>query len=265
MANCTVLVSTVIIFFLLLEPKDNGFNCNDTSIRQPFIKLQVSMAQLLSISVGLPIIAIVVIEKFISKISKTNNKLIIYHNIIAFIFGLFFNFLLVMIMKNLFGRLRPHTIRFCNADHYCPEGFIDKHIETFECRNDDYPMRYKRNVRHSFYSGHASIGLYAGAFLILYLRSKLRPKHNLWKYILKSLYLIIAITSTYPGYTQWKNYWHFSSDVLTGYAIGIVSAISIYKLFLSNTISDHQLIDKNNANNYIPLNKLLTTTISFNR
>ena len=135
-------------------------------------------------------------------------------------------------------------------------GSDNKYIESFDCRNDNFPYRMQRNVRHSFYSGHASLSVYSAVFLILYLKSKIRPKSDTIRHLLVVSYLLIAVVSTYPGFTQWKNYWHFASDVLTGYVIGLFSGIVVFKLFASD--SKEAIKPKNS--NYKPLNELLTTT-----
>lgn len=190
-------------------------------------------------------------------------------------FGILANFLVVMCAKNLFGRLRPHAIHFCNASHYCPEGlnplntdfeyywqlfrllitgFDNKYIDEFECRPKYDGIHMRRNVRHSFYSGHASLAVYSGVYLILYLTRKLRPKSTLHKILLTIIYTAIAITSLYPGFTQWYNYWHFASDVFTGYAIGLLSSVVIFRTFTTESTVEEKKSDK-----YIQLNKLLTT------
>ncbi|CAG2113590.1 unnamed protein product [Medioppia subpectinata] len=250
-----LIVLFVLIAFvsIIIEPKHNGFHCNDSSIRQPFNALQITLAQLLTIAMIIPVIVVIVIENVAKSVPKTQIKTIIYQNINAFIFGLFANFLAVMVAKNLIGRLRPHAIHFCNADHYCADGVNDKYIESFECVNKDYHGHFLKNVRHSFYSGHASIATYSGIFLILYLNSRLKPQMKPIKYILLALFAAIAITSLYPGYTQWHNSWHFLSDVLTGYTIGLISGSLVFK-FLVYVENSEQL----NAS-YIPLNKLLST------
>ncbi len=131
----------------------------------------------------------------------------------------------------------------------------NRFVTHFECRNEEHP-HLVNNVRHSFYSGHASIAVYSGVYLILYLKSKIWPKINLFKYLVIIIYLMIAMISLYPGFTQWNNKWHFGSDVLTGYAIGFSSAILIFKLINCDINSETD----NSGNNYISLQKLLSTS-----
>src|SRR5258708_37753219 len=123
--NVKVILGVVVVLAIVtlgIEPRNNGFYCNDQSIRRPFLALQIPLSQLMVTCFILPIVIVVVIENMIKTMPQSAVKSIIYHNIIAFIFGLIINFLVVMLAKNLFGRLRPHTISFCNANHYCSEG-----------------------------------------------------------------------------------------------------------------------------------------------
>ena len=124
---CLTLVS------LVAEPKQNGFYCNDPSIREPFMELRISLTKLLSFSILLPIIIIILAESVWKTSSQTPAKQMINRNISVFMFGLLANFFSVMCAKNIFGRLRPHTIQFCNATHYCSEGLQlnENNLKTF--------------------------------------------------------------------------------------------------------------------------------------
>lgn len=121
----TLLVLIIILGFVVLlsEPHKRGFYCDDASIREPFIELQISLRQLLTFSVFIPNIVIILSEFLSNKWTKNAIKTKIAHKLIGFHFGLLVNVLILLVVKNIFGRLRPHAIEFCNASHYCSEGF----------------------------------------------------------------------------------------------------------------------------------------------
>ncbi len=121
----TLLILLIILGFVVLlsEPTKRGFYCDDFSIREPFIELQISLRQLLMFSVLIPNIVIILSQLLSNKWTQNTIKAQISHKLIGFNFGLLANIVVLLVVKNIFGRLRPHAIQFCNASHYCSEGF----------------------------------------------------------------------------------------------------------------------------------------------
>lgn len=125
-----VLVICLALVTLVAEPKQKGFDCGDQSIRRPFIALQISLQKLLAFCIAIPIFVAIVTESLTRSGRKVPVKSAIKKNVMAFMFGLLINFVAVMSAKNIFGRLRPHTIQFCNASHYCSEGIARTHLKS---------------------------------------------------------------------------------------------------------------------------------------
>ena len=119
------------------------------------------------------------------------------------------------------GRPRPNFHSLCKPDIDCKS---DEKIfvSNYTCTNESRWL--SRNSNQSFFSGHSSLGTYSAFFLIFYLNDKLRidalPKAHLFS--------VIFMLGLLPGLTQYKNFWHFASDVLVGDVIGILLALFIY-------------------------------------
>ena len=126
-----VLIICLALVTLVAEPKQNGFDCSDQSIRGPFIALQIPLPTLLTICILIPILSVIIAENVIKSWRETPVNTMIKKNVRAFMFGMIINFVAVMSAKNIFGRLRPHTIQFCNANHYCPEGIPHSNLICF--------------------------------------------------------------------------------------------------------------------------------------
>ena len=95
-------------------------------------------------------------------------------------------------------------------------------VSNYTCTNESRWL--SRNSNQSFFSGHSSLGTYAAFFLIFYLNDKLRIDALLKAH----LFSVIFMLGLLPGLTQYKNFWHFASDVLVGDVIGILLALFIY-------------------------------------
>lgn len=247
-------------YFLLIidssfTPYQRGFDCNDESIKKPFVPLEIPLKILLPTCLLIPILTIVAIELIVhkgkaKKDSAVQNGILskIYHEVQTYHFGFLMNMVIVLYVKKFVGRLRPHALEFCNAMHLCNRDQSDPFINEFTCHNDDHPHLIA-NARQSFFSGHSALGIFAGTYMILYLSSKIR-KTNLFLII---LYSIIFLVSLYPGFSQWNNYWHFASDVITGFSFGSLEAVIVF-YFVNSKRRD--LITATTTLNYMSLKKL---------
>ena len=115
--------------------------------------------------------------------------------------------ILCQIMKLVISSPRPNAV---NLENDVPNinGYIHDN-SNFESRQ-------------SFFSGHAAAGFMSSLFLKSYLESKLTSQSTI-----HSLLYILPLLGMYPGYTQWRQYWHHMHDVLFGYLFGFLG----YKIF----------------------------------
>lgn len=88
-------------------------------------------------------------------------------------------------------------------------------------------MNHNFESRQSFFSAHAAAGLFATLFLkTFFVKSfpDLIDNHL----IVKGFINFLPILGFYSGYTQWKQNWHHSHDVLIGYAYGIITYYLVF-------------------------------------
>ncbi|XP_027204501.2 phospholipid phosphatase 1-like [Dermatophagoides pteronyssinus] len=234
-----IIILLIILFIMIFRywpPYQRGFNCTDKSLQHRFRPLWFKTSYLFLFTLFLPIMIIYMIQRYTSSSSSCSTGLK------KFLIGFMINLNLTEIFKRTFGRLRPHVYDFCHLDRYCPNGTnIDHYIDSFECINNDYPW-YITNERLSFYSGHSSLGAFAGTFLVCFLHEnfyqKLQQqsstsKSNKWKNkLLLSLEMVIFLIYLIPGYSQYLIKWHFLSDILAGFTFGSLHALIVHRLFL---------------------------------
>ena len=110
-------------------------------------------------------------------------------------------------VKNTVERLRP-----CNVDT------LKNQIRHFTTIYN--PQSY------SFFSGHSSNSAALTVFLILLYR-----KQTKWIYLLVLFPLVFAYSRIYLGF-------HFSLDILAGYSVGAIIALSLYR-FTKRFVTSH--------------------------
>ncbi|KAH9394608.1 Catalytic activity protein, partial [Tyrophagus putrescentiae] len=193
------------------------------SIQHPYIRpLKVPTKWLFFATLFLPLLIINVITRYVI---RDGSPFQAKQQLIKFGFGFLINLTVCEIFKKAFGRLRPHTYTFCQLSQLCPSGSVDQWVESFECKNPDSNWVYLINTRLSFYSGHSSLGSFAGTYLVCFL-------HETFSLLKKALVILfdlfIFTLYLYPGFTQWQIYWHFGTDILTGFTFGIIYALLIF-------------------------------------
>lgn len=119
------------------------------------------------------------------------------------------------------GRPRPNFHSLCKPDVECRND-EKLFVSNYTCTNERRWLM--RNSNQSFFSGHSSLGTYSSFFLIFYLNDKWRADALLKAH----LFVVIFMVGLLPGLTQYKNFWHFASDVLVGDVVGILLALFVY-------------------------------------
>lgn len=217
--TCLVLLIVVIYTLHTGEPNRRGFWCHDETIRYPLEDLIIGLRTIVTTSLVLVPIIIIANETMLLKSVHASNELSKY------LFGFFINVLVMLGTKFAFGRLRPHFIAVCNPEINCDEPQNQRrYITDYVCRNPNF--KQVSQARQSFFSGHASIGLFTGLFLAGYIMRRC-PPFGLTRVIIQITVICIGLV---PGLTQVNNYWHHWSDVLTGYIVGGFFALLVQRL-----------------------------------
>jgi phosphatidate phosphatase len=246
-AICIVIAFLAFIFvYVFLDPKMNGFYCNDTDIFYPHRDDTIQFWVVGIYGTFGPIIIILVVELLNSKLimfrngknkldSKEKRKhffISILHALSLFILGIGLTLLVTEIGKRWVGRLRPHFMDVCKPDFtkftcLTTTGFnqVYNYIDTSSpsfCTGD---AALVKEARLSFPSGHSSFAWYTMIFLIVYLEARL----NLTRFrFIKPMIQITAFIAAYVTMvSRVSDYHHRGSDVIGGTVIGVVIGLFI--------------------------------------
>ncbi|MBN3272130.1 PLPP1 phosphatase, partial [Polyodon spathula] len=136
-----------------IKPYQNGFFCNDDSIRYPFHNSTITSTVLYTVGFTLPICSMIIGEclsvhyKRLQSNSSVRNTYVacLYKAIGTFVFGAAMSQSLTDIGKYSIGRLRPHFLDVCKpnwAEINCKAGYI----ENFTCTGEKRIVNEARYV-----------------------------------------------------------------------------------------------------------------------
>ncbi|KAK7078783.1 Catalytic activity protein [Halocaridina rubra] len=230
----------ILLFFLIGEPYQRGFNCDDDSLRYPYIDSTVHTLVLYFVGTGLPVIAIFLLE-FVRTRRESVGKPVklfgrdmnpwfwaAYCSVGTFLFGCACSQLSTDIAKYTIGRLRPHFIDICKPDWSkinCSVPY--QYIFPIPCTATD--AHRMKEARLSFPSGHASFSAYTMIYLVIYLQVRFRFRApELLRPFLQFICLLLTFYTSLSRISDYKHHW---SDVLSGFVLGAVVAVLIAVYF----------------------------------
>lgn len=239
----------ILIFFLIGQPYERGFFCDDESLMHPFHDSTVTNWMLYIIGIAVPIIVILGTELVRAHVKKSNAQPLkvysvtipywvveAYKSIGMFGFGAACSQLLTDVGKYTIGRLRPHFFDVCRPR--MPDGTTCKdpenngrYITDFICTSEKSTPRMLKEMRLSFPSGHSSFSMYTLVYCAIYLQSRMNWRGSkLLKHFLQFLLILLAWYTCLSRISDYKHHW---SDVLAGAVLGSTVAIVV-----SNYCSD---------------------------
>lgn len=161
------------------------------------------------------------------KISQVIRRLIRF--IAVFAFGMFTLMIFVDVIKLVTGRLRPNFLEVCGVNRtLC--GVNGNWGGDELCTNKD--ELEIRHARGSFPSLKSAMTAFAAVYLAIYIHGALRTRSV--RVLRPFLSLVFAMLALLCGLTQMglnQNYW---TDVIAGFALGIVMAIYLGAFVLYN-------------------------------
>ncbi|PVD23696.1 hypothetical protein C0Q70_16969 [Pomacea canaliculata] len=229
--TCIVMIAIpVLLIDRLAVPFHRGFFCDDQSLMHPYKADTVPLWLLIIVAIGLPLITILLVEflprrkrswcvvvPFDATPTNNSNKEACYRILAVFFFGLAITQLLTEIGKYSVGRLRPHFLSVCSPQNLplnCSNIFIVQDVCT-----GDSPDKIKE-ARLSFPSGHASMAMFAAAFLMMYLQARLVCSYvKLLKTVMQVAVFCLALLTCLSRISDFKHHW---SDVLGGSLLGLI-------------------------------------------
>ncbi|KAL7049535.1 hypothetical protein ACKWTF_003747 [Chironomus riparius] len=262
---------SITIFFLIGEPYERGFFCNDEDLMHPYHISTVKHWMLFVFGIIIPVVIIFTTEICRSKtgideehdikffkwtISACKQNL--YKYIGMFLLGTISCQLLTDIAKYSVGRYRPHFITLCqpvlNADGSdCNDTKnFNRYIEDFTCSNPNVTDKMLKDMRLSFPSANSSFSFFTMTFCALYLNARFQWNGTqILKYFLQFILIAAAWFTSLSRISDYKHHW---SDVLAGSALGFVLA-----LFVCQKILKFKRREKCLANLKLPIKYELNT------
>lgn len=239
----------ILIFFMIGEPYERGFFCDDESLMHPFHESTVKSWMLYIIGLVLPCTLILITESVQSKLNKGRSKQLrvgswdippwivsSYRQIGIFGFGAACSQLTTDIAKYSIGRLRPHFMTLCqpliNGKNCSDPSNLGRYIELFTCQGEaNVTTRLLKEMRLSFPSGHSSFSAYTMIYCAIYLQSRMTWKGSkLVRHFLQFLMISLAWYTALSRISDYKHHW---SDVLAGSTLGVFCA-----MIVSNFVAD---------------------------
>ncbi|XP_053689511.1 putative phosphatidate phosphatase [Sabethes cyaneus] len=233
----------ILIFFLVGQPYQRGFFCDDESLMHPFHDSTVTNWMLYIIGIALPILVIIgteLVRAHVKKLDaqplKVYNTTIpywvveAYKSIGIFGFGAACSQLLTDVGKYTIGRLRPHFLYVCiplmPGNTTCEDKINQRrYITDFKCTSELSSPRMLKEMRLSFPSGHSSFSMYTLVFCAIYLQSRMNWRGSkLLKHFIQYLLILLAWYTCLSRISDYKHHW---SDVLAGGVLGSTVAIVV--------------------------------------
>lgn len=222
---------TLTIHFMNIKPLQQGFFCDDYTLKYPYIENQTIPAYVCFTLWIVISLFIILTTQIISKSFSVR----VFKDIIS---GALCCILLTDIAKYSVGKMRPHFLTLCNADYnnicfnedayYIDDDeevlneFYQKYVnETNVCSTENSELL--REARLSFLSGHASYSFYFATFLIHFMSDHI--KYLKWgSKIIPFIKLLVIMLASWISLTRINDFYHHPFDVFYGAFTGILVA-----------------------------------------
>ncbi|XP_053393874.1 phospholipid phosphatase 1-like isoform X2 [Mercenaria mercenaria] len=219
-----------LFLFLQGTPYERGFLCDDKSLSYPYKPDTVSTTVLIVAGCIISILIFVLTEVLNCVDSKCRRPcqpvgdiMFCVKSCAVFLVGFVMQELLVDVVKNKMGVLRPNFFDVCRPNFnrtLCP-GYISE----YTCEGSEFGDHAVRGSRQSFPSGHSAFSMYIATFFCIYIQSRLQIKFSrILKVFLQSGFIFLAILC---GLGRIKDNKHHPSDVIAGFIVGITVAVFV--------------------------------------
>ncbi|KAL5007729.1 hypothetical protein ScPMuIL_016535 [Solemya velum] len=199
------------------EPAEQGFFCDDRSLKYPNLENTISVPALYVISHGVPIL-FVLISHFHTH--KCGIDMRLHHTLCSYLLGSGILHLTANIVKVKLGKLRPNFFAVCRPDIQYP--CTGQFINYYKCKGLD--VEKIRHSRLSFPSLHAAVSTYGMVFLIIFIQTRYVRRTAfclVWKCIQGCCMMWFCITSV-SRIVDNKHHW---ADVIAGFLAGLAMSV----------------------------------------
>ncbi|KAL4236593.1 hypothetical protein ACF0H5_004978 [Mactra antiquata] len=221
-------------FYLFLQatPYEQGFFCDDISLSYPYKEDTVSTSLLIAFGFIVSSFIVIIVELLNGIESKckgswctTKSVVFCIKRYAVFLVGMAIQLLIVEVIKNMMGVLRPNFFDVCKPSYntsQCP-GFI----RDFSCTNTELDAKEIRISRQSFPSGHSAFSMYIATFFCIYIQKRLHVTYTvLLKFIMQTTLIFLSLLC---GLGRMRDNKHHTSDIISGFIIGFAVAAAAYK------------------------------------
>ncbi|KAK5577496.1 hypothetical protein RB653_002437 [Dictyostelium firmibasis] len=230
----TVVIVLIVggILFLKVTVRGRLFTLDDESISYPKLPELVPMHILIPLIIAIPLAIIITISLIIRRDVPD-----FHHAMLGLAQSLALTLLLTGSFKCFIGGLRPNFLEVCDpttasiAAGNPPVGYGKIYYDRSICSADDSLVN---DALSAYPSGHSSITAASFGFLALYIHAKFKIFDNRGHIL---LYIIVSgciIGAGLIGISRVADYRHTFLNVLAGWSIGLIIALSCYRLNYSS-------------------------------
>eukprot|EP01132_Coremiostelium_polycephalum_P011225 gene11225-13751_t len=228
---CIMVVLIGGMLFYFVPVRGRLFRLDDPEISYPLSSELVPMGYLMFVSIAVPIFLILSITVLFTK-----NWHDFHHGQLGLVQSIAVTLLLVAIFKCFIGGLRPNFLSICKPTpqsiaQATPVGYNKIYYTKEVCTGSTKDVN---DALSAYPSGHAGLAASGLAYLALYLNGKLKTFQNRGHLVIYVMVFSCVTSAGLVGVSRIADYRHTFLNVLAGWIIGCMVAISMYRLnFLS--------------------------------
>ncbi|GMH33635.1 hypothetical protein BSKO_01469 [Bryopsis sp. KO-2023] len=182
------------------------------------------------IGVGIPLVIILVAFSVPAMFGKIEQRE--FHDLVyAILINVAITGTMTSALKDSIGRPRPNFLHRCYPNKSDDELYDLVSQENFTVECSKAKSGTLEEGRKSFPSGHSSWAMCSLAFMTFFMLGKLRPfdgRGEVWRLVVSIIPVCIAVGI---GITRINDYWHHWTDVVAGFALGLVVSIAVYTMY----------------------------------
>jgi len=225
-----IFVSALIggLLYGFVPVRQHLFRLDDPEISYPYYPDIISFGPLMVLSFFLPLAVVALLAVFVVK-----NKRDFHHAAMGLCQTVAILLITTAIVKIFLGGLRPHFLDRCKIDNNkigdweYRHGYNGTYYDTRICTNEQWEIN---DAQSAFPSGHSALAAGGLNFLSLYLNGKFKVFQHNGHLLVYMLIAACSFGSVLVGFTRVVDYHHTFYNVMMGWSMGFMVALSMYRL-----------------------------------
>lgn len=203
------------------------FRLDDPNIAYPYHPDIITFGTLMLLCFVIPITVIALMAVFVVK-----SKHDFHHAAMGLCQTVALLLVTTAIVKIFLGGLRPHFLERCNPDmskitNATRHGWNGIYLDTSICQGEKWDVN---DAQSAFPSGHSALAAGGLNFLSLYLNGKFKVFQHQGHLLVYMLIIASSFGSVLVGFTRVVDYHHTFYNVMMGWSMGFMVALSMYRL-----------------------------------